>query len=111
MAEHASQPVNQQEHAHEARFPWQYVIGFVLSLILTIIPLELVLHHVIPLSPLTWAALACAVLQIFVQLFLFMHFTSTGGSGPAYHSVTLTIGFLFAFLFVGASIWIMTFNN
>ncbi|QSO51786.1 cytochrome C oxidase subunit IV family protein [Alicyclobacillus curvatus] len=94
----------------ELSFPWQYVIGFALSLVLTIVPLWLVVNHVIPLGPLTWAILAFAILQIFVQLFMFMHFTHTGGSGPAYQTVTLTVGFFFTFVFIGASIWIMSFH-
>lgn len=115
--------MSQRQHGHhespefqygfhpELKFPWQYTIGFFLSIILTIAPLWLVVHHVIPLGPLTWAILGCAVLQIFVQLFMFMHFTSTGGSGPAYHTVTLAVGFFFTFIFIGASIWIMSFSS
>ena len=99
-----------QPHS-DLKFPWQYVIGFVLSLILTTVPLWLVVNHVIPLGPLTWAILGFAVLQIFVQLFMFMHFTHTGGSGPAYQTITLTVGFFFTFVFIGASIWIMSFGS
>ena len=116
MSEHAQsghhdEVALQPQHHEELKFPWQYVIGFALSLVLTVIPLMLVVHHVIPLGPLTWAILGCAVLQIFIQLFMFMHFTHTGGSGPAYQTITLTIGFFFTFIFIGASIWIMSFHS
>lgn len=110
MTEHAHENAPQTNASHGGNFPWQYVIGFIFSLVLTIIPLELVLHHVISMSPLVWAILACAVLQIVVQLFMFMHFTDTGGSGPGYHMVTLSIGILFAFLFILSSIWVMSFH-
>lgn len=110
MSQHQDTHSAASNHGHHG-FPWQYVIGFILSLILTIIPLELVLHHVIAMSPLIWAILACAVLQIVVQLFMFMHFTDTGGSGPAYQTITVTIGILFAFLFILASAWIMSFGS
>jgi cytochrome o ubiquinol oxidase operon protein cyoD len=95
---------------HHSSFPWQYVIGFVLSLVLTVIPLWLVLGHVLAPTPLVIGILFCAVLQIFVQLFLFMHFTQGDGSSPAYQTVLLGIGFFFTVVFVGCSIWIMSFN-
>ncbi|GMA50633.1 hypothetical protein GCM10025857_19900 [Alicyclobacillus contaminans] len=91
-------------------FPWQYVIGFILSLVLTVIPLWLVLDHVWKPTPLVIGILLCAVLQIFVQLFMFMHFTHGDGNGPAYQTVILSIGFFFAIIFIGASIWIMSFG-
>ncbi|CAM3991541.1 cytochrome o ubiquinol/quinol oxidase subunit IV [Alicyclobacillus pomorum] len=97
---------------HEPSFPWQYVIGYVLSLVLTVIPLWLVLDHVLTPTPLTIGILFCAVLQIFVQLFMFMHFTHGDGSGePAYQTVVLSIGFFFTVVFAGASIWIMSFSS
>jgi len=111
MTEQARDVMTQSHNDHEIGFPWQYVIGFILSLALTIVPLWLVVHHIIPLGPLTWTILGCAVLQIVVQLFMFMHFTDTGGSGPAYQTLTLGIGFLFTFIFIGASIWIMSFGS
>jgi cytochrome o ubiquinol oxidase operon protein cyoD len=106
----AGQHHSSTAHQHPS-FPWQYVIGFVLSLVLTVIPLWLVLDHVLAPTPLVMSILFCAVLQIFVQLFLFMHFTQGDGSGPAYQTVLLAIGFFFAFVFIGASIWIMSFNS
>ena len=111
MSEQANHAVNQFNQHREHGFPWQYVIGFALSIVLTIIPLMLVVNHVIPMGPLTWTILGCALLQIVVQLFMFMHFTDTGGSGPAYQTITIGIGLFFAFVFVGASIWIMSFNS
>jgi cytochrome o ubiquinol oxidase subunit IV len=105
----AGQQHTSTAHEHPS-FPWQYVIGFVLSLVLTIIPLWLVLGHVLTPTPLVIGILFCAVLQIFVQLFLFMHFTQGDGSGPAYQTILLAIGFFFTIVFVGCSIWIMSFN-
>lgn len=87
------------------------MLGYVFSLILTIVPLWLVVNHVVPASnPLTWIILGCAVLQIVVQLFMFMHFTESDGGGPAHHVLTITNGLLIAGLIVFASIWIMSFN-
>ena len=49
-----------------------------------------------------------AVVQIFVQLFMFMHITES--YGPAYHTLMLMIGFFFVIAIVGGSIWVMSFN-
>lgn len=110
MTQQTSDSTKAAQHGHEHGFPWQYVLGYVFSLILTIVPLWLVVNHVISMSPLTWAILGCAVLQIVVQLFMFMHFTDSDGGGPAYHVFTITNGLLVAGLFVFASLWIMSFH-
>lgn len=94
--------------AHRGGFPWQYTIGFILSVVLTLGALWLVLAHALPLGWLLLAILALASTQIFVQLFFFMHVLE--GEGPPYHAIALAVGLVFTIAIVGGSIWIMSFS-
>ncbi|EIT86980.1 cytochrome o quinol oxidase subunit IV [Fictibacillus macauensis ZFHKF-1] len=86
-----------------------YVMGFVLSLILTVIPLWLVVQHVFAKGMLTIVITAIAVGQLLIQLFCFMHIKD--GEKPRYHAIALVLGAVIVFTIVAGSIWIMTFNS
>ncbi|MBX6352387.1 MAG: cytochrome C oxidase subunit IV family protein [Thermoflavifilum sp.] len=88
----------------------KYVLGYVASLVLTVIALWLVLTHGFSRQPLTLMILLLAALQVIVQLFLFMHVTE-GDDGPPFHSVAVTMGFLFTLIFVLGSVWVMSFHS
>jgi cytochrome o ubiquinol oxidase operon protein cyoD len=85
------------------------IIGFVLSIILTLAALWLVLGHVMRPGPLFFTIMVLAVLQIGVQLFFFMHITES--YGPAWHVWMLTLGMVLVVTIVAGSIWIMTFGG
>jgi cytochrome o ubiquinol oxidase subunit IV len=97
------------EHAADTGSMKAYVIGFILSIILTIIPLVLVLNHMMAKTPLTVTILIAAVLQFVIQLFFFMHIRDA--EGPRYNAMALILGLVFAATVVIGSIWIMEFNN
>ncbi|MBK0006322.1 MULTISPECIES: cytochrome o ubiquinol oxidase subunit IV [Priestia] len=86
-----------------------YTIGFIFSIILTVIPLLLVLNHVLAKNILLAGILGMAVLQFFVQLFFFMHIKD--GEKPRYNVMALILGIVFVITIVAGSIWIMTFNS
>ncbi|CAH0294452.1 cytochrome o ubiquinol oxidase subunit IV [Priestia megaterium] len=86
-----------------------YTIGFIFSIILTIIPLMLVLNHVFSKNILLASILGMAVLQFFIQLFFFMHIKD--GEKPRYNVMALILGIVFVITIVAGSIWIMTFNS
>lgn len=95
-------------HEHTASIK-AYVIGFVLSIILTIIPLVLVLNHMLATSALVPIILIAAVLQFVIQLFFFMHIRD--GEGPRYNVMALILGIIFVLTIVIGAIWIMSFNS
>ncbi|WP_273369014.1 cytochrome o ubiquinol oxidase subunit IV [Alicyclobacillus herbarius] len=95
-----------KEHGHG---PWMHVIGFVISIILTLAALWLVLSHAMRPEPLFATIMILAVLQILVQLFFFMHILDR--RGPAWHVWMLMLAFVFAFVVIAGSIWIMTFGT
>jgi cytochrome o ubiquinol oxidase operon protein cyoD len=98
-----------QEHAEHTGSLKAYVTGFILSIILTIIPLFLVLNHMLGKTGLTISILLAAVLQFIIQLFFFMHIRD--GEGPRYNVAALTLGIVFVLTIVIGAIWIMEFNE
>jgi cytochrome o ubiquinol oxidase operon protein cyoD len=101
---------NQHANAHSDHHdsPKMYIIGYILSVILTIIPMLLVFGHTLARTPLIIISLVAATLQIFVQLFFFMHVNE--GEKPAYHVMALILGAVFAITIIAGSVWIMSFN-
>jgi cytochrome o ubiquinol oxidase operon protein cyoD len=86
-----------------------YLIGFILSIVLTIIPLVLVLEHMLAKSALIVSILIAAVLQFVIQLFFFMHIRD--GEGPKYNVMALIVGIIFVITIVAGAMWIMEFNS
>ncbi|QYR24295.1 cytochrome o ubiquinol oxidase subunit IV [Paenibacillus sp. sptzw28] len=85
-----------------------YVIGFVLSIVLTIIPLLLVLKGGMSKNATLWTIVLAAVVQLCVQLFFFMHIRE--GEKPHYNIMALIFGIIVVIAIVGGSMWIMSFN-
>ncbi|MBX5436433.1 MAG: cytochrome C oxidase subunit IV family protein [Alicyclobacillaceae bacterium] len=94
------------EHRHS---PAMYIVGYVLSLVLTAVAFWLALTHAMAIGPLMWVLMILAGLQIIVQLYFFMHVTE--GDGPPFHSVALVLGLIFTFAIALMSIWIMSFHS
>jgi cytochrome o ubiquinol oxidase operon protein cyoD len=70
--------IGAQEKNTEQRSMASYVTGFILSLILTIVPYYLVTHHIVSGTKLLITILGFAVVQLFVQVIFFLHL----GRGP-----------------------------
>ena len=90
-------------------FPWSHIIGYLLSVLFTIAAFEMVIHHTMKFGLLLLVILILAVIQILVQLLFFMHVTER--HGPRYHIIMFSMAMFFVFVFVGSSIWIMTFST
>lgn len=90
-------------------FPWSHIIGYLLSLALTALAFEAVMHHAMKFGVLLFIILVLAMVQILVQLLFFMHVTER--HGPRYHILAFAIAMFFVFVFVGSSLWIMTFST
>ncbi|MGG1517312.1 cytochrome o ubiquinol oxidase subunit IV [Paenibacillus oryzisoli] len=86
-----------------------YTIGFVLSIILTIIPLVVVMNHMMGKTGTLVLILIMAILQFVVQLFFFMHIRE--GENSRWNVMALLLGLVILITVVGGSIWIMTYNQ
>jgi cytochrome o ubiquinol oxidase operon protein cyoD len=92
-------------HKREHGTTTSYVIGFILSLVFTIIPYYLVVEHVVSGNALLATILGFAVLQMIIQLVFFLHLGRE--KKPHWQSWFLiaTVGAIF--VVVGGSLWIM----
>lgn len=90
---------------HQAGSTTSYAIGFGLSLILTIIPYYLVVHKSFTGDRLLMTILGFAVLQMFIQIFFFLHLGR--GPKPLYNVAFFasTVGIIL--VVVGGSMFIM----
>lgn len=86
-----------------------YVIGFVLSIVLTILPLVVVMNDMMDRTPTLIFILIMAVLQFVVQLFFFMHLREE--KKPRYNVMALIFGIVILITVVAGSIWIMAYNQ
>ncbi len=92
---------NKNEHGSMA----SYVNGLILSLNLTIIPYLLVVNELLTGAALRNTILVIAVLQMFIQIFFFLHLGR--GPKPLYNVVFFFSTVAIIVLTVGASVFIM----
>lgn len=82
-----------------------YTLGFIFSIILTIIPFYLVMHHSASTETLIIVAVVCAVFQLLIQLICFLHLNSE--SGPRWNLVAFVFTVLIVGILMVGSLWIM----
>ncbi len=80
-----------------------YIIGFVLSILTTLIAYFLVVYEVLPQQALVITVLSIAVVQLVVQLIFFLHL----GRGNKWKLLTFIFAFLVVLTVVVGSLWIM----
>jgi cytochrome o ubiquinol oxidase operon protein cyoD len=88
----------------EARYI-SYVVGFVLSVVATLLAYFFVVNHVWPKEMLVYIVLGIAIVQLVVQAVFFLHI----GRGSNLKIITFLFAILMLLVIVVGSIWIM--NN
>lgn len=84
-----------------------YLLGFVLSIILTIIPFYMIEYYsVINKLLLLLIIVSCAVIQIYIHLILFLHLNNIFHQMWNFISLIFTIFIIF--ILILGSTWIMT---
>jgi cytochrome o ubiquinol oxidase subunit IV len=87
-----------------------YVIGFVLAVILTVIPFWLVMGKVLPSSGMTAAlVLAFGAVQMVVHMVYFLHMNAKVEGGWSMLAMVFTIGLVVIML--SGSVWVMYHMN
>ncbi|MCP1136181.1 cytochrome o ubiquinol oxidase subunit IV [Paenibacillus polysaccharolyticus] len=86
-----------------------YTIGYITSIILTIIPIVAVINGWFENLSNTIVLITAAVLQLAVQLLFFMHLREEGK--PRYNLISLILGLIILIVIVAGSIWIMLYNT
>ena len=82
-----------------------YAIGFILSVILTLIPFGLVMYPTLPKSITLMIVLAFAVIQVLVHLVYFLHLDRSKEQRE--NVIAFVFAGLVIVLLVGLSLWIM----
>jgi cytochrome o ubiquinol oxidase operon protein cyoD len=105
----SSDMTHKPEHQHEPHHGTMtsYVVGFILSLVFTLIPYYLITHKTFDKHELLMIILGFAMLQMIVQLFFFLHLGREKKPHANAQFLMGTVGIIF--VVVGGSIWIM--NN
>ncbi len=100
MAKHTQTEGNQNHGSVKV-----YIIGFVLSIIFTIIPFMMVQNDMLSRIALMVVILVFAVLQLFIQLMFFMHLNQE--EKPRLYSQAFWFAVLSLIIIVGGSAWVM----
>lgn len=109
-ASHGSAGHGDGAHGHESHGSLKsYVIGFLLSIVLTIIPLVIVMNHMVGKAGMIILILVTAILQFVVQLVFFMHLRE--GENAKWNVMALALGLIILITIIAGSIWIMTYNS
>jgi len=82
-----------------------YIIGFVLSVILTLIPFALVMSGAPPRRLVIAGIVGAALVQAAVHLKCFLHLDASPSA--RWNNLALLVTLLIIILFVGGSLWIM----
>ncbi|GAA0441508.1 cytochrome aa3 quinol oxidase subunit IV [Lentibacillus halophilus] len=92
------------------RYPIKHIVGFVISIVLTILAAWTALGSDLPVSWVVAGIMVMAVLQAGIQLFMFMHVTeSASGNGHVPWNMMFH-GFVMAAIIVAGSLFTMTFG-
>ncbi len=101
------------DHGHGVEIPHgsmrDYVIGFVLSVILTAIPFWLVMERPLSNGATAAAILALAAVQIVVHMIYFLHLTPKAEGGWSVTALLFTI--IVVVIMLSGSIWVMYHLN
>jgi cytochrome o ubiquinol oxidase operon protein cyoD len=103
MESHNTKPTARREHGTTA----SYIVGFILSLIFTVIPYYLVVNKSVSGNALVATILGFGVIQMLIQIFFFLHLGR--GPKPLYNVVFFFATAGVIIIVIGASLLIM--NN
>ena len=95
----------QLEHRHSPVPYFSYVIGFVLSVLTTLLAYFFVVNNLLPKESLIYVVLGIAIIQLVIQMVFFLHI----GRGSHWKLMTFVFTVLVVGVVVVGSIWIM--NN
>ncbi|RDI41941.1 cytochrome aa3 quinol oxidase subunit IV [Falsibacillus pallidus] len=92
----------------EGRFPWKHLIGFVFSIVLTLIALWVGLYSGFSTKMIITFIVILAILQAVIQLFMFMHVTES--ENGRFQTGTMLYAAFIAVAVVAGTIWVMSFG-
>lgn len=82
-----------------------YIVGFIISIILTVVPYYLVVNHSMDTHGLILVVMAIAVAQLLVQVIYFLHLTFKGEA--AGNTLSFIFTMVVVLILVIGTLWIM----
>jgi len=86
-----------------------YLIGFVLAVLLTVIPFGLVMGHVLPSESVIPVVMGLGLVQIIVHLVFFLHMNTS--SAQFWNNAAFVFALIILGILVAGSLWIMYHLN
>ncbi|ASN06123.1 cytochrome aa3 quinol oxidase subunit IV [Virgibacillus necropolis] len=99
------------ETKHSSKIPVQHIIGFILSLTLTLIAAWAAIKSELPVTWIVIGIMVLAVIQAGIQLFMFMHMTESASGGGHAPWNMMFHGFVIAAIVVAGSLFTMSFGH
>lgn len=87
----------------------EYVLGLILSIVLTAIPFYLAITKVLDVKITMFIIVICAVAQLLVQMILFLHIKADEKN--TWNIATALYSLMIVFFVVGGSLWIFMHLN
>lgn len=84
-----------------------YVLGFVLSVVTTLLAYFLVVNNVLPTQALIYTVLVIAVAQLIIQVIFFLHISQ----GSKWKLITFIFTILIVAIVVVGTVWVMNHLN
>lgn len=94
---------------HKAHGPWQHIIGFVLSIVLTLLAVWVALYSTLDHSVKVVIIFIFAFIQAMLQLFMFMHMTE--GKDGKINTGGMLFALFIAIIVVIGSYWVMEIGH
>ncbi|MGY4691304.1 cytochrome aa3 quinol oxidase subunit IV [Salibacterium sp. K-3] len=93
---------------HNEKFPKSHIIGFFGSLVLTLAAAWAAVGSGLPVTWIIISIMVMAVIQAFIQLFMFMHISETDSGG--WQISNMLHAFFIAAVVIAGSVWTMSFG-
>lgn len=87
-------------------FPWKHVVGYILSMVLTVFAVWVAFDSALPSSTISILIYVLAFLQAALQLLMFMHMTETANANL--QTGTILFALFIAIIVVTGSVWVMS---
>ncbi|KMM36486.1 cytochrome aa3 quinol oxidase subunit IV [Guptibacillus hwajinpoensis] len=98
---------NEQTNSH-SHFPWSHVVGFGLSIVLTLLALWIGFYSGFSLTTIMVIVVGLALVQATIQLLMFMHITESEDSTVQVGTILYAV--FIAVAVVAGTIWVMSFG-
>jgi len=96
-------------HDHSHGSVKSYLIGFILSVVLTAVPFAMTMLHLMPLATLIPVIIGIGVVQIVVHLVYFLHMNVS--SSQVWNNAAFVVALIIVLILIVGTLWVMYHMN